>query len=162
MFSKWIFVIPRKNVQVPRHSKVYRRVNSEAQNGTKFHKKICFTNSQNNLHKTKSVLTSAKCLENFESFLYGREFRVFFFLPQNCSEQNAESFLLLLFYSMEFRAFLNSTEWYGTEFQEFSVPGNSRKPFVLSILSSAESFFIGNSQPCLHINVVVFRNNLRE
>jgi hypothetical protein len=75
---------------------------------------------QPNVHKTESVLSSAKCFENFESFLYGREFRVFSFyrrivpnrmlrvffyfcstvwnsehfsIPRNGMEQNSKSFL---------------------------------------------------------------------
>ncbi len=96
------------------------------------------------------------------------------FLPRNASEQNSESciyfcsterdsemFSLLRNGSMEFRefasifvpyytefwAFISSAEGFGTEYREFSVPWY--KPFVSSILSSAELFFVVNSQPYL-------------
>ncbi len=48
-----VFVIPRKKVLIPRHSKVHGRVNSEARNETerKYAEKNSFRNGQNNLTK---------------------------------------------------------------------------------------------------------------
>ncbi len=60
--------------------------------------------------------------------------------------------LLLLFHDTEFRAFFSSSDWFGTEFREFSVPRNSRnsagtnqmfRPFLLP----QNNFLVGNCQP---------------
>jgi hypothetical protein len=73
-------------------------------------------------------------------------------LPRNGSERNSETLLLLLFHGTEFRAFFSSSERFGTEFREFSVPRNSRnsagtnqmfRPFRLP----RNNFLVGNCQP---------------
>jgi hypothetical protein len=70
-------VIPQKKVLILRHSKVNRRVNSEALNGTELNGKISFTKNPAPAYRTESVLSSAKC--------FGTEFREFdsLFAPRN-------------------------------------------------------------------------------
>jgi hypothetical protein len=54
-------------------------------------------------------------------FVLGTKFKLFS-LSRNSSERNFASLLLFLFHGTEFRAFFSSTEWFWTEFREFSVP----------------------------------------
>ncbi len=51
---------------------------------------------------------------------------VLFSFPLKGSEGNFESLLLLVFNGTEFRVVFSSTEEFGTEFRELSVPRNSR------------------------------------
>jgi hypothetical protein len=53
-------VIPRKKVLIPRHSEVYRRVSSEAQNGMK---KISFTKNPAPANRIDSMFSSETCFE---------------------------------------------------------------------------------------------------
>jgi hypothetical protein len=105
-----VFVIPRKKVLIPRHSEVYGRVYSEAQNGRELH--------ENQLKKTLLQQTELTAC----------------FLPRHASERNSESLLLFLFHGMEFRVVFSSEEWFGTVFQVFAsifVPRNGIPSFFL-------------------------------
>jgi hypothetical protein len=107
-------------VLIPRHSKVYGRVISDAQTGTELHEKICFTKNLFPANRIESAFLSAKCfgtefLEFASIFFHGTEFRVVS-LPQNGLERNSKCLLLFLFYGTEFRVVFSSEEWFTTEF----------------------------------------------
>jgi hypothetical protein len=165
-------VIPRKKVLIPRHSVVYRRVNSEARNfGTeeKGLKKISFTKNPAPAYRMDSMFLSETCFVTefleFASIFFPRIRIPNIFLlyrtawngslrvsvPRNDSEWNSKSLLLILFHGTEFRAFF-SAEWFETEFREFSVPRNSRNSagtiqlFRLFCLPR-NNFFVKNCQP---------------
>ncbi len=48
-----------------------------------------------------------------------------FSLPRKGSERNSASMLLVLFHGTEFRVVFSSTEWFGTEYQEFLFRGTA-------------------------------------
>ncbi len=71
---------------------------------------------------------------------------------KNDLEHISESSLCFLFHGMEFRAFLSLSEWFGTEFREFSVPRNSRNSVGINHLFRLfrlprSNYFVGNCQP---------------
>jgi hypothetical protein len=71
---------------------------------------------------------------------------------KNDSEHISESSLCSLFHGMEFRAYLSFSEWFGTEFREFSVPRNSRNSVGINHLVRLfrlprNNYFVGNCQP---------------
>ncbi len=75
-------------------------------------------------------LASANRIDSWTEFWEFTSFFVSEFcvgsLPWNDLEQSSESFLLFLFHVTEFQTFFSSAKWFWTEFQEFSVPRNSR------------------------------------
>jgi hypothetical protein len=77
--------IPRKKVLIPRHSKFYGRVNSEARHGRKWDEKNKFY---------KILLQQPQCFHLFSS--------------ETASEENSESLSLFLSYGTEFRVVFSS------------------------------------------------------
>ncbi len=75
-----------------------------------------------------------------------------FSLPLQGSEGNSESLLLILVHGTEFWVVFSFAKGFGTEFQSFSVPRNSRNfvgnNHLFHIFRLPRNcFFVGNSQP---------------
>jgi hypothetical protein len=105
-----VFVIPRKKVLIPRHSEVYGRVYSEAQNGRELHENQ-FKKKPAPANRSDSMFSSETC--------FGTEFREFasIFVPRN-----------------GIPSFFSSEEWFGTVLQVFAsifVPRNGIPSFFL-------------------------------
>jgi hypothetical protein len=136
-------VIPRKKMLIPRHSKVYGIVYTKARNGRKWHKQISFTKNPSPANRVDSMFSSRTCFET--------EFQIVFFSVE-WFRTEFRALLLILFQCTEFRSFFSIAERFGTEFQEFSVPWNSRNStrtiqlFRLFRLPR-NKFYVGNCQP---------------